>query len=200
MQRSVHAISVTLVIAVSAVLVGALSYHYWDALKGMDSASATIRNIGLVGGGLVAIGLALWRSAIAQRQVQVAEEDSLDNQFQKAAEMLGHQDLYVRLGGVISLYHLGSKHLDRYGYQVCNILDKFSSLRRSTKEDGDNHVTITVSGVGGPPYQGPPDGGEAYTKFWELQKEIGQFKEKRNRRRKILRRLLRRIRRALSSA
>ena len=104
-------VAIAVVALCTAIVV--LSVLYWCELKGTDSAGATLRNIGVVGGGLIAIVLALWHSSIARRQVDDSERDSLDAQFQKAAGMLGHNDLFMRIGGIVTLYHLGCNHLNR---------------------------------------------------------------------------------------
>lgn len=180
MKRSIPACLVMLALAVLSTATIALSYQYWTELKGDDSAGAAIRNIGLVCGGLIAIVLTFWRSAIAQRQVEVAEQDSLDGQFQKAAEMLGHEDLFVRLGGVTTLYFLGCNHLNRYGNQVCAILDKFSSLRQMDRDES-HQVLIQRSqprGTGTLEYSGPPDGGEAFNALWDLRRALRGLDQK----------------------
>ena len=168
-------------VTVMAAAIISLSYLYWNVLKGPDSAGATVRNIGLVGGGLIAIVLALWRSAIAQRQAEVAEQDSLDGQFQKAASMLGHEDLFVRIGGVSVLHYLGRNHLDRYGFQVCTILEKFSFLRE-TDRDEKHKVLIERVIFGGKivKYEGPHDGGQAFEASWGLQERLNQRSKNKN--------------------
>ncbi|MCY4600141.1 MAG: hypothetical protein OXF27_09510 [Acidobacteria bacterium] len=173
------------------------SYHYWDVLRGEDSAGAAIRNIGLVAGSIVAIGLALWRSHVGQRQVEVAEQDSLDGQFQKAAEMLGHGDVFVRLGGVITLYYLGKNHLDRYGYQVCAILDQFSLLKRGSGAEQGPWITIErvkPGGKGTLKYKGPADGGQAFEAFWDLQEAMGGSRRGGKKAKELLHRLVERVR------
>ena len=180
MKRSIPACLVLFAVAVLATTIVALSYQHWTELKGTDSAGAAVRNIGLVGGGLIAIVLALWRSAIAQRQVEVAEQDSLDGQFQKAAEMLGHEDLFVRLGGVTTLYFLGCNHLNRFGYQVCAILNKFSLLRRMDRDESHqvHSQRARPGGTGTLDYRGPPYGGEAFNAFWDLQEKLSELNRK----------------------
>ena len=197
MKQSIPASLVLSAVVVSAGVTIWLSYQYWDVLKGADSAGATIRNIGLVSGSLIAIGLALWRSNTAQRQVEVAEQDSPDGQFQKAAGMLGHEDVFVRLGGVITLYYLGRNHLNRYGYQVCAILKEFSSLKRTATYDSNHRVHIQrvrLGGKGTLEYKGPPDGGEAFNAFWGIQAELSQRNGARNRVHRMLSRLFQRAR------
>ena len=183
-------------VAVMAAAIISLSYLYWNELKGPDSAGATVRNIGLVGGGLIAIVLALWRSAIAQRQAEVAEQDSLDGQFQKAASMLGHEDLFVRIGGVTVLYYLGCNHLDRYGFQVCTILGEFRDLKQ-TYHDEKFQVSIERVIFGGKivKYRGPHDGGQAFEAFWDLQMRLNQHSKNKN---KIWRNAKRMFQRLLS--
>ena len=165
---------VTIIVFFLTVAIFVLSFHYWDELRGADSAGAAVRNIGLVGGGLIAIVLALWRSVISQRQAEVADRDSLDGQFQKAASMLGHDDLFVRIGGVSVLYWLGRNHLTRYGFQVCEILDTFSSLKRNDL-GGEHNIAISRRRPGGSgtlEYEGPTDGGHAFRAFLDLQEQL----------------------------
>ena len=129
MNQRRSAFGLVLLFALVAVATTAgLSWAYWDALTG-DSGE-TARNVGLLAGGIVAIALALWRSSIAERQVTAAEVGSLDEQFQRAAEMLGHEDVSVRIGGVASLRYLAMNHFDRYGERVIRILDHFMESRR----------------------------------------------------------------------
>ena len=192
MKGSVSAGFVVFAVGVFVVATIGVSYFLWDELRGDDSAGAAIRNIGLVAGSFVAIGLALWRSHVAQRQVEVAEQDSLDGQFQKAAGMLGHEDVFVRLGGVITLYYLGRNHLDRYGYQVCAILNDFSLLKRGHKNDGAHQIRIDrvrPGGKGTLKYVGPQDGGQAFQSFWDLQEELSRLERERGKVNKRLRRV-----------
>ena len=48
-----------------------------------ESGSTTIRNIGLLVGGVVAIALAVWRSRVAGRQAATAERGLLNERYQK---------------------------------------------------------------------------------------------------------------------
>ena len=51
----------------------ALSIVFWNWLSGGESASATIRNVGLVIAGSVALPLAIWRGVVADRQASAAQ-------------------------------------------------------------------------------------------------------------------------------
>ena len=111
-----------------AVLVGGslLSWRYWGSLHGgEDSVSTTVRNLGLVIGGVIAVLLAVWRSLVATRQADTAQHQTsiarqglLNERYQKAAEMLGNENLFVRLGGVYALQALIEEHPEQY-YVSC---------------------------------------------------------------------------------
>ena len=51
----------------------ALSIVFWNWLSGGESASTTIRNVGLVIAGSVALPLAIWRGVVADRQASAAQ-------------------------------------------------------------------------------------------------------------------------------
>ena len=176
------------VFAVSGAAV-VLVWHHWEALA--DGGSEAIRNIGLVAGGVIAVGLALWRSTIAERQAEAAEHDSLDGQFQRAVEMLGHEMVSVRVGGVVALHNLATRHFDRYGWQVCRILDAFTDSRRkgaSGVDDGDAGFKVERD-VGGT-YRGTLDGAQAFEAFWDIQGNLGKLTGRNRRRRAKWRRFL----------
>ena len=91
----------------------------WDWIvtgpTGEESGSTTLRNLGLVSGGFIAIWIAIWRGDVADRQAQASQEQAraslnqveisrlslLNERYQKRAEMLGSTALYVRLGGYL---------------------------------------------------------------------------------------------------
>ena len=86
-----------------------LSWCYWDVLHGcQESVSATVRNMGVVIGGVIAIVLAVWRSMVAERQADTAQQGLLNERYQKGAEMLGSDLLSVRAG-----WHLRAQTLGR---------------------------------------------------------------------------------------
>ena len=117
-----------------------LSWCFWDELRGdQDSLSTTIRNVGLVIGGLVALLLAAWRGVVADRQASAAEYQAtmtrrslLNERYQKGAEMLGSEILSVRLGGVYALQRLAENYRQSYHVQV---MELFCAFVRNPKED-----------------------------------------------------------------
>ena len=68
---------------IGAAAVGVWSlFNFWDWLQtgpdGLESGSTTIRNIGLVIAGVVALPLAIWRSWVAQRQAGHSAAESAE--------------------------------------------------------------------------------------------------------------------------
>ena len=120
----------TLVVLVAAL---ALSILFWDWLRGDESGSTTIRNLGLVIAAIVALPLAIWRSKVAERQADTAQRQSrtaqrglLNERYQKGAEMLGSQVLAVRLGGIYALARLAREHPGDYHIQIMSLLCAFA--------------------------------------------------------------------------
>ena len=109
------------------IISGGLSWHYWGALHGnQDSLSTTIRNLGLVVGGIEAILLAAWRSIVAQRQADTSQQGLLNERYQRGAEMLGSEVLPVRLGGIYALERLAAEHPEQYHIQVIELFCAFA--------------------------------------------------------------------------
>ncbi len=110
-----------------------LSWRFWDELRGdQDSLSTTIRNLGLVIGGVIAILLAIWRSTVSERQADTAQQSLLNERYERRAEMLGSDVLSVRLGGIYALQRFAQEHPKEYHVQVLGLLCAFV---RHPKED-----------------------------------------------------------------
>ncbi len=143
---------VVLAVAFICFLVIGIGYHFWDEL---EAKSSVIRNLCLAAGVPIAIGVALWRSVIANRQVSaayrqvetaleqtaIAQENILRSRFQSAAEMLGHKSVAVRIGGVQSLAELAAQNMDQYYVSVGNLLEAFSIS--ATRDDGSTPKATT---------------------------------------------------------
>ncbi len=132
---------ITLSVAVLAAEV-LLVVVLWDWLAGDESGSATIRNVGLVIAGSLAILLATWCAVVAdkqassaQRQTAVAQQGLLNERYQKAAEMLGSDVLSVRIGGVHTLRNLAVEQPNQYHVRVMQMLCAF--VRNPTKGGTD---------------------------------------------------------------
>ena len=109
-----------------------LSWLYWDDLRDdQDSLSTTVRNVGLVIGGIVAIILAVWRSIVAEHQSHTGQRGLLNERYQKGAEMLGSEVMAVRLGGIYALERLAAEHPDIYHIQIMKLFCSY--VRNPTK-------------------------------------------------------------------
>ncbi len=131
---------ITLSVAVMFVEV-LLVVMLWDWLADNESASATIRNVGLVIAGSVALPLAIWRATVADRQASAAQQQAgsaqrsmLNGRYQRGAEMLGSEVLSVRTGGIYTLQRLSEKYPDSYHIQVMRLFCAF--VRHPTKDNG----------------------------------------------------------------
>ena len=106
-----------------------LSTYFWDWLRaeagGVESGSTTVRNLGLVIAGLIALPLAVWRSWVAQRQSDTAQHNLLNERYQQGAEMIGSEVLPVRLGGIYALQRLALEYPKQYHIQIMQLLCAF---------------------------------------------------------------------------
>ena len=105
----------------------------------------------------------MWRSivaqrqtAAAQRQVELSERDSLDRQFQSAIEMLGHDSITVRLGGVHCLHLLSQKHLKTHGAEIRDVFIAFAHARNPSNSSGQSDDERVHTALGGR-FSGPID-------------------------------------------
>ena len=109
-----------------------LSAGLWGWLNGEESASTTIRNVGLIIAALTALPVAVWRgivadkqSAAAQSQADSAQRSLCNERYQKGSEMLGSEVLTVRLGGIYALQRLGQEFPEEYHVQTMRLLCAF---------------------------------------------------------------------------
>ena len=136
-----------------------LSWRYWQDLQ--DGLITTIRDVGLVIGGIVATLLAVWRSAIADRQANTAQQGLLHERYQKGAEMLASEIPSVRLAGIYALASLARDHPEQYHIQIIELLCAFVRNPPEIKEgqgtlDSQDHrpplredVQTAITAIGG---------------------------------------------------
>ena len=127
------------------------------------SNSETLRNVGLLIGGILAFVFAGWRAWVAERQADAAQRQAdaaqrqaetafvqaetafvqaettqqilLNDRYQRGAEMLGSTVLVVRLGGIYALNRLAEEHPQQYHIQVMELLCAFARNPVGRKED-----------------------------------------------------------------
>ena len=116
-----------------------LSFVFWDWLTNGESGSSTIRNLGLVLAGIIALPLAIWRGVVADRQASAAQRQAetaleqadtaqrglLNERYQQGAEMLGSGVLAVRLAGVYALERLAKESPCEYHVQIMKLFCEF---------------------------------------------------------------------------
>ena len=131
--------------AIGAVLAFGViaSWVFWEVLHSeQDSVSTTIRNLGLLIGGAIAIVLAAWRSKVAEGQADTAQQSLLNERYQKGAEMLGSEVLAVRLGGIYALQQLAAEEPLRYHVNVMRLFCAFV-VHASKDTDAITHQSAT---------------------------------------------------------
>ena len=68
------------------------------------------------------MGLAVWRSMVAQRQAEIAQRGLLADRYQRAVEMLSHDLDSMRIGGIHALVDLTREDPDEYKGKVVKLL------------------------------------------------------------------------------
>lgn len=128
-----------------------LSTDFWTWIRtvpgGTESGSVTIRNLGLVVAGSLALLLALWRTLIARVEADTARRDLVHQRFQRGAEMLSDARVMVRLSGISSLERLAREHPEIIHIEVVQLFCTY--LRRfEPPEDkyADRYFTNMVEG------------------------------------------------------
>ena len=138
------------------------SLTLWEWLQtgkdGVESGSTTIRNLGLVIGGAVALLLAIWRSWVAQRQADTAQQDLMNERYQQGAEMLGSNVLSVRLGGIYNLERLAADYPEQYHIQVMKLFCTFVRVPTmyESVESRQLRISPDAGGEGASLYMPPP--------------------------------------------
>ncbi len=117
------------VLVVLGATVG-LSSVYWCELRDGESLSATVRNIGLVAGGIIGMVLALWRSAIAKHDADTAKRDAetaqrklTHDRYERAVAMLTDSREPIIVAGVTALGALVNEDPERYRDVVRQLLE-----------------------------------------------------------------------------
>ena len=128
---------------IASLIVAYSILEYWDWLRNVpesgESGAATVRNLGIVLAALIAIPLAIWRGSAADRQAtaskkqaETAQRALLNNRYQKSAEMLGHERLSVRLGGIYALWSLAEEFPDDLHVPIIRLFCAF--IRHPTED------------------------------------------------------------------
>ena len=90
-----------------------------------ESHGATLRNIGLALAAIFGLLLAWWRSCVADQQTKVSERILHNDQYLKAVELLGNEQMVVRNGAIRDLQRLAAEHPQEWH---CQIMDLFCAF------------------------------------------------------------------------
>ena len=133
-------IAVTTILISAAIVAiiggGIATWLEWEWLRSSEDGKAsngdTLRNVGFIVAGVVALAFALWRALVAQSQAraahgqtQTAQQSLLNERYQRGAEMLGSPVPSVRLGGIFALQRLAEERPEQYHVQVMRLLCAF---------------------------------------------------------------------------
>ena len=130
-----------IVFAVGLLVFGVVTVcRHWGWIV-TESGSTIIRNLGLVIGGLIAIGFGIWRGVVARCQAKTSQRGLLNERYQKGAEMLGSKVLAVRLGGIYALQHLAEDEPEQYHVQIMRLLCSFVLNPHKDEDLELRHVT-----------------------------------------------------------
>ena len=122
------------------ILAGAISVYWWEFLK---SEGEAIRNIALAWAALAGVCWAVWRSVVAAKQAETGEGSLLDARYQRAVEMLGHDFLSVRIGGIHALRNLAFEY-PQYDEEVTVVLNLYARGKRWKPTIENTEVGIKV--------------------------------------------------------
>ena len=131
-----------------------LSWLLWEELRGeQESLSMTVRNLGFVIGGTIAILIAVWRSVVAERQADTAQRQAemaqrqvetaerqvetaerqaetehqslLNDRYRRESDMLDSDVLTVRQDAVDALQSLAADYAEHYHVRIMRRLCAF---------------------------------------------------------------------------
>ena len=110
--------------AVTAIMVVG-GCTFWDELVAESKThgiTSLVRDIALIWGGLLGLGLATWRSVVAERQARTADEAKMNVSLHQAMESLESDKLEVRIGAIHALRRLAWMRPLDFGEQVTTTL------------------------------------------------------------------------------
>ena len=119
---SVYVAGVTAFVALGVYVTG------YDGLmaEAKTGPSAVLRNLGLLWGGFIALGLALWRSRVAERQAETARRSLLNDRYQRSVDLLGNERLHIRTGAIHALKDLAFEDPKEFGMNIATVLLEYS--------------------------------------------------------------------------
>ena len=154
-------VRVTIGIMAAVVILVVIAATSWTWLRAgasePGSNGETLRTVGLLIGGFLALCFGIWRAWVAERQSDAAQKQVeaallqadtaqnglLNDRYQRGAEMLGSKVLAVRLGGIYALQHLAEEHPNEYHILIMRLFCAF--IRNPTGNEVGPIQTHTVA-------------------------------------------------------
>ena len=142
-----------LIVGLIVLFLVSLSNFFWNELHILEnSLIETLRNIGLLVGGTVAIYIATWRSFVteqqaktakgqwetAQLQFQTAQKNLLHERYRSASELLRSDNLHARLSAIDTLRQVITEQPVEYHVLVMRRLTEF--LRYKIEYENENNT------------------------------------------------------------
>jgi len=94
--------------AIVAVATVAGGYLLWGvAGEFSDLKAEDWRNVIFIVGGLTAAMIAAWRAHVADKQTQINEQVQITERFTRAVDLLGSENIYMRIGALHALERIG---------------------------------------------------------------------------------------------
>lgn len=119
-----------------ATLVAVVTCHYWPNLT-VDGASpsGTLRDVGAIILGPIALLVAVWRSTIARRQAATAHADLVGNRWQRAVDAaLDNGNSLRRMAGIRLVQFVAQDHPE-YRYDAWQIVDTIRRWPEATQDE-----------------------------------------------------------------
>lgn len=133
----------------------ALWFGFHDEFMAEPSLSAAIRNLGLLSGGAIALGLAVWRSVVASRQTEVAQQQAetarrsvSNDRYQRVVELLSNQEKHIRIGALHLLSEVAAEDPKGFGETALAFLLGFVFTESANKYQTSGLDELNVAEVG----------------------------------------------------
>lgn len=112
-----------------------------------------VTDIALLVVAVLALGVAAWRSHIADKEAETASQSLSNERFKSGVELLAHKNMAVRLGGVAALGEMARLQPETYHLRVMEIFAAFLALpprfqggRNDGEIDFDSADTVKIVG------------------------------------------------------
>ena len=125
-KRASRITSAGIVVALIILIISIIAtVSYWDCLSADESLGSKLRNVAVIIAGLVAFPLAIARILVVGGQADTAERSLANDRYQRGAEMLGHEQEIVRIGGIDALREVAQQYPDQYVRPAMRLLCAF---------------------------------------------------------------------------